>query len=92
MSRRNPDGALRAKYRKRPRGINWSSAKRAAVRVRLLEAQAGRCARCGVEFEADDVLELDHIEPFRDCGESREENMQLMHRKCNREKGSRREE
>lgn len=48
----------------------------------LLARQNGRCKRCGLVFEDDDVMEIDHIIPRRRGGRNKLKNLQLLHRHC----------
>jgi RNA-directed DNA polymerase len=49
---------------------------------RLLRAQGGRCAACGLLFVTDDQLEIDHIQPASQTGGSHIGNLQVLHPHC----------
>jgi RNA-directed DNA polymerase len=51
-----------------------------------MQRQKGKCARCGLYFEDEDVLEIDHIVPKSEGGEDGYKNWQLLHRHCHHEK------
>ena len=46
----------------------------------LLKRQGGRCACCGLFFQHDDQLEIDHISGDR--RDSRSRNLQVLHGHC----------
>jgi RNA-directed DNA polymerase len=48
----------------------------------LLKAQKGQCPYCGLNFKADDILEVDHIVPKSEAGTNRYTNLQLLHGHC----------
>jgi RNA-directed DNA polymerase len=48
----------------------------------LLKQQKGKCARCGLHFQDEDVLEVDHIVPRTLGGKDEYINLQLLHRHC----------
>jgi len=48
----------------------------------LLKAQRGKCPYCGLNFKADDILEVDHIVPKSEGGTHRYINLQLLHGHC----------
>jgi RNA-directed DNA polymerase len=52
----------------------------------LMKRQKGKCARCGVYFEYEDILEVDHIVPKSEGGKDQYKNYQLLHRHCHHEK------
>jgi RNA-directed DNA polymerase len=52
----------------------------------LMKRQKGKCARCGLYFEDEDVLEVDHIVPKSEGGKDQYKNYQLLHRHCHHEK------
>jgi RNA-directed DNA polymerase len=52
----------------------------------LMKRQKGKCARCGLYFEDEDVLEVDHIVPKSEGGKDQYKNLQLLHRHCHHEK------
>ncbi|MCS1409189.1 MAG: hypothetical protein M2R45_02368 [Verrucomicrobia subdivision 3 bacterium] len=48
---------------------------------------AGRkCKKCGGQFPIGD-MEGDHIKPWREGGTTTDDNLQMLCRPCNREKG-----
>ncbi|MDH3600893.1 MAG: reverse transcriptase domain-containing protein [Candidatus Tectomicrobia bacterium] len=49
-------------------------------RATLLKRQKGRCAYCGLFFQHDDQLEMDHISGDRQ--DSRSTNLQVLHGHC----------
>ena len=52
----------------------------------LLVKQNGKCARCGLYFRDEDVLEVDHIIPKAEGGKDQKKNLQLLHRHCHHKK------
>lgn len=52
----------------------------------LLKQQTGKCARCGLYFTSEDLLEVDHIIPKSRGGRDRYDNWQLLHRHCHHRK------
>ena len=54
--------------------------------ARLLQRQAGRCARCGLYFTDGDWPEVDHIIPRATGGQDAYSNWQLLHRHCHDQK------
>jgi RNA-directed DNA polymerase len=52
----------------------------------LMKSQKGKCTRCGLYFEDEDVLEVDHIIPKSEGGKDQYKNYQLLHRHCHHEK------
>ncbi|MFB6277461.1 MAG: group II intron reverse transcriptase/maturase, partial [Halothece sp.] len=54
--------------------------------AKLLKRQKGKCTRCGLYFEGEDVLEVDHIVPKAEGGKDQYKNYQLLHRHCHHEK------
>ncbi|MHC5756010.1 MAG: HNH endonuclease, partial [Nostoc sp.] len=50
--------------------------------ARLLKAQKGKCAHCGLYFREDDLIEVDHIIPTSVGGKDRYDNLQALHRHC----------
>jgi len=59
--------------------------KQAGVKKRvatLLKRQRGRCQWCGLLFQWDDLIEIDHIIPRKLGGKEAYYNMQLIHRHC----------
>ena len=53
------------------------------VKTAVWQRDGGRCAQCG----AENYLEFDHIIPFSKGGANTFDNVQLLCRKCNSEKG-----
>ncbi len=71
--------------------VYWSSrmGKHPEMSVRtasLLKRQKGKCAHCGLWFNEQDVIELDHIIPKAIGGRNEYKNWQLLHRHCHDEK------
>jgi predicted Zn finger-like uncharacterized protein len=54
------------------------------VKINVWQRDGGRCVYCG----AEDYLEFDHIIPFSKGGSSTEQNIQLLCRRCNSQKGA----
>jgi len=54
--------------------------------AKLLKRQKGKCTRCGLYIEGEDVLEVDHIVPKAEGGKDQYKNLQLLHRHCHHEK------
>lgn len=54
--------------------------------AKLLKRQAGKCARCGLYFREEDLLETDHILPVAVGGEDKNSNKQLLHGHCHDQK------
>jgi len=54
--------------------------------AKLLKRQKGKCTRCGLYFEGEDKLEVDHITPKFEGGKDQYKNLQLLHRHCHHEK------
>jgi RNA-directed DNA polymerase len=54
--------------------------------ARLLKAQDGKCALCGLHFREEDLLEIDHILPISRGGKDEKSNRQLLHRHCHDKK------
>ena len=52
----------------------------------LLKRQKGKCAHCGLWFNEEDAIELDHIIPKAIGGRNEDKNWQLLHRHCHDEK------
>jgi RNA-directed DNA polymerase len=50
--------------------------------ARLLKAQKGKCAHCGLHFREEDVMEIDHRIPKSKGGKDSKDNWQLLHRHC----------
>ena len=57
------------------------------MKQRRYEKQKGKCKICGKSFDISD-MEADHITPWSEGGQTREENCQMLCRKCNREKSA----
>jgi RNA-directed DNA polymerase len=55
-------------------------------KAKLLKFQNGLCNQCGLAFQHDDVLEVDHIIPKSKGGKDNYKNLQLLHRHCHDEK------
>ena len=53
-------------------------------RAKLLQRQGGRCRYCGLFFQHDDRIEIDHISGDR--GEARSANLQALHGHCHHAK------
>lgn len=53
---------------------------------RLLRAQDGRCAACGLLFTLEDLPEIDHIQPVSQAGGSQHTNLQALHHHCHQRK------
>ena len=49
---------------------------------KLLKRQKNLCLWCGIHFQPDDVVEVDHIIPRRSGGKDVYENLQLLHKYC----------
>ncbi len=58
------------------------------IRLAVWESQHHRCKLCGGEFDFE-LMEGDHITPWRDGGRTVVENCQMLCRECNRRKGAR---
>lgn len=48
----------------------------------LLKKQKGKCTHCGLIFQEDDVMEVDHKIPKSKGGKDSYENWDLLHRHC----------
>lgn len=48
----------------------------------LLKSQDGRCNHCGLKFQSNDCMEVDHIIPRSQGGKDVYKNMQLLHKHC----------
>lgn len=57
------------------------------IKLAVWEKQDHKCAHCGKEFDIQ-LMEGDHITPWRDGGRTVVENCQMLCRECNRRKGS----
>ena len=60
--------------------------------ARLLHRQAGKCARCGLYFTAEDRPEVDHVIPRAEGGKDRYDNWQLLHAHCHHRKSAKEDE
>lgn len=49
---------------------------------KLLKAQKGKCAHCGLHFREGDVIEVDHKVAKANGGKDEYKNLQLLHRHC----------
>lgn len=58
------------------------------IKLAVYELQGHRCKVCGQEFDYE-MMEGDHITPWRDGGRTVQENCQMLCRECNRRKGAR---
>ena len=59
------------------------------LRAELMGDQHGRCGICGeLMMDAIEPLDIDHIIPVSRGGTSHRENLQLVHCRCNRQKGN----
>ena len=56
------------------------------TRAKLLQIQKGMCPRCGLYFQDEDVLEIDHIDPVALGGKNILANKWVYHRHCHDEK------
>jgi RNA-directed DNA polymerase len=52
----------------------------------LMKRQKGKCAHCGLYFDDEDVLEVDHIVPKSEGGKDQYKNYELLHRHCHHKK------
>jgi RNA-directed DNA polymerase len=48
----------------------------------LLKRQRGKCGFCGLFFNHDDQMEIDHVTPKTLGGSNQWDNLQLLHRHC----------
>ncbi len=53
-----------------------------ATVAKLLQKQKGRCASCGLHFQPEDKIEVDHQVPRAIGGKDEYKNLQLLHRHC----------
>ena len=60
-----------------------------AVKKEVWERDEGRCQWCGTEHTLENPIEYDHIHPWSLGGENTVENLELLCRKHNLEKGDR---
>lgn len=61
-------------------------------KAKLLRQQAGKCAKCGLYFGAEDKPEVDHIIPKAKGGKDRYDNWQLLHAHCHHRKSAKEDE
>lgn len=84
----NPE-RVRAKTRNRRARIRGAAGSHTAEDVtNTLHAQGGVCALCGASIVDDRTREVDHIIPLSKCGSNGPENIQILCRTCNRQKGA----
>jgi RNA-directed DNA polymerase len=57
-----------------------------STRAKLLQRQKGMCPRCGLYFQDEDVLEIDHSIPLALGGKDTITNKWVYHRHCHDEK------
>ncbi len=57
------------------------------IKLAVWEEQGHRCKLCGKEFDIE-LMEGDHITPWREGGRTVRENCQMLCLECNRRKGS----
>lgn len=57
------------------------------IKLSVWERQGHVCPLCGKEYDFE-LMEGDHITPWREGGRTIEENCQMLCRECNRRKGS----
>jgi RNA-directed DNA polymerase len=50
--------------------------------AKLLKKQKGKCAHCGLYFNTEDMLEVDHIIPRSKGGKDEYKNLQVLHKHC----------
>ena len=50
--------------------------------TKLLKKQDGKCNWCNLPFSEGDIIETDHITPRGAGGNSKKDNLQLLHRHC----------
>jgi RNA-directed DNA polymerase len=50
--------------------------------AQLLKQQKGKCKLCGLYFDEESVMEIDHITPLIRGGKDTYDNIQLLHRHC----------
>lgn len=85
--RENPEAArIYAQNRRERKRRNMGQLSPDIVAI-LFAKQRGHCAVCRGEFEKR-LLELDHVIPLARGGLHADENMQLLCRTCNRQKGT----
>ncbi|MEM9276577.1 MAG: group II intron maturase-specific domain-containing protein, partial [Cyanobacteria bacterium P01_F01_bin.143] len=54
--------------------------------AKLLKKQGGKCNWCNLHFQPGDKIECDHIVPQKAGGNSKRNNLQVLHRHCHDEK------
>jgi RNA-directed DNA polymerase len=54
--------------------------------AKLLKKQKGKCPHCGLYFNSNDLLEVDHIIPRSKGGKDEYKNLQLLHQHCHDDK------
>lgn len=54
--------------------------------AQLLKQQKGKCKMCGLYFDNESVIEIDHILPKSLGGKDTYDNLQLLHRHCHHSK------
>ncbi len=59
-----------------------------SMKQKAYEIQSGICCGCDDEFEIEE-MEADHITPWSEGGKTKEDNCQMLCKKCNREKSAR---
>ncbi len=57
---------------------------------KLLQKQGGKCLLCGLHFQDDDIIEIDHIIPRSQGGGEEHSNKIALHRHCHDERHARR--
>ena len=60
--------------------------------VKLLQWQGGKCTDCGLYFNVNDKLQVDHIIPKTRGGQDRYDNWQLLHAHCHHRKTAKEKE
>ncbi len=53
-----------------------------ATVAKLIQKQKGKCAICGLHFQPEDKIEIDHLVPKAIGGKNEYKNLQLLHRHC----------
>ena len=56
--------------------------------ILLLRTQRGACKACGLNFDFDSVMEVDHIVPLSQSGKDQYDNLQLLHAHCHDQKSN----
>lgn len=54
--------------------------------AKLIKRQNGKCNRCGLYFQIEDIVEVDHIVALEKGGKDTYDNLQLLHRECHLQK------